>query len=70
MFSPRIKRLAGAILNRFGFLDAYASLRSKRIGSQVAIMWYHRVSVKKDSWSFEALDPRIFEEQIQYLCHN
>ena len=70
MFSPKVKHSVGAILNHLGFLDTYASLRSKRIGSQVAILWYHRVTAKKDQWSYEALDPRVFEEQMRYLHDN
>lgn len=70
MFSPGLKRSVGLVLNRLGFLDTYAFLRSKYTGSQVAIIFYHRVSARKDCWSVEALDPDIFEAQIRYLCRN
>jgi peptidoglycan/xylan/chitin deacetylase (PgdA/CDA1 family) len=70
MFSPGLKRSVGTILTRLGFLGAYAFLRSKYTGSQVAIIFYHKVSARKDCWSVEALDPDIFEGQIRYLCRN
>jgi len=70
MFSPGLKRSVGTILTRLGFLGAYAFLRSKYTGSQVAIIFYHRVSARKDCWSVEALDPDLFEGQIRYLCRN
>lgn len=70
MFSPGLKRSVGKVLSRLGLLDAYAFVRSKYTGSQVAIIIYHRVSARKDCWSVEALDPDIFEGQIRYLCCN
>jgi len=68
MFSPTIKRSAGTILNRLGLLHTYAFLKRKGIGSQVTIMWYHRISPTRDDWSLEALSPKSFERQIVYLC--
>jgi len=68
MFSPTIKQSAGTVLNRLGLLDTYAFLKRKRIGSQVIVMWYHRVSPTRDDWSYEALSPKSFQRQIAYLC--
>lgn len=60
--------LVTAVANKLGFLDAYAFLRRKLTRSQVAILMYHRVSLKKDDWSYESLSPQAFESQMEYFC--
>lgn len=54
-----------------GILDIYGFLRRKVIGSQVAILMYHRVALKGDDcWSVPPHSPHNFEDHIQYLCRN
>lgn len=65
-----IKSLAVSCANHSGFLDVYSSLRRKLTKSQVAILIYHRVALKKDNWSLEPLDPQSFENQIKYFSEN
>lgn len=70
MLTLEIERLACAMVNNLGLLDAYAFLKRRRIGSQVAIILYHRVSTVKDDWSLETLSPQSFERQIKYFREN
>jgi len=55
-----VKGALAVAVNRLGFLDAYAFLRTL-LKSQVAILLYHRVSPKKDNWSFQPLSPQTFK---------
>jgi peptidoglycan/xylan/chitin deacetylase (PgdA/CDA1 family) len=57
-----------AAANHTGFLDAYAFMRRKVTKSQIAIIIYHRVYPKRDSWSLESLSPESFQKQIEYFC--
>lgn len=71
MLATETKALGAALLNGLGLFDAYAFLRRKRIGSQVAIVLYHRVCPRKDDWSLKSqMSLRTFESQIQYLRQN
>jgi peptidoglycan/xylan/chitin deacetylase (PgdA/CDA1 family) len=65
-----IKRLLASSANHFRIFDAYASIRTRLTKSWVAILLYHRVSIKEDKWSFEPLSPEIFERQMEYLSRN
>ncbi len=51
-------------------LEVYSFIRRKIAKSQVAILIYHRVSPKLDSWSLNPLSPLIFSEQIEYFREN
>lgn len=59
-----------ATANRFGFLDTYAFVRRRVTRSHVAILMYHRVSLKRDAWSLEPISPQGFEMQMRYFCRN
>lgn len=52
------------------FLDAYGFIRRKFIKSQIAVLMYHRISPKLDTWSLGPLSPQSFEKQIKYLSRN
>ena len=65
-----LKAEVAAAANRLHLFDAYAFLKRKRIGSQVAVANYHRVTMTKDDWSCETLSPQAFESQIRYFCEN
>jgi peptidoglycan/xylan/chitin deacetylase (PgdA/CDA1 family) len=65
-----IKGVIAAAGHHLGLLDAYGLVRRKLTKSQVAILMYHRVCPKRDSWSLKPLSPRNFEKQIEYFCRN
>ena len=65
-----VKGLLAAVANHSRFLDAYGFVRRKLTKSQVAILIYHRVSPKQDTWSLEPLSPQSFEMQMKYFCQN
>lgn len=60
------------VANRLLLLDAYAFLRRKLTGSQVAILLYHRIGSEYAGWSLrpKPLSSQIFESQMEYFCHN
>jgi peptidoglycan/xylan/chitin deacetylase (PgdA/CDA1 family) len=65
------KKLAATIFSRLHLSDGYAFLKSKITGSHVAIMMYHRVTIRKDEWSLvSTLAPERFESEIRYLCEH
>lgn len=51
-------------------LDTYGFVRRKLTKSQVAVLMYHRVSPKQDSWSLKSISPKCFEKQIRYFRQN
>ncbi|MDD5093328.1 MAG: polysaccharide deacetylase family protein [Dehalococcoidia bacterium] len=65
-----MKALVTTTADNLGVLGAYAFLRRKLTKSQVAVLMYHRVCPKRDSWSLEPESPERFEKQIEYLCRN
>ena len=65
-----IKALTASCANNLGFLDAYAFLRRELTKSQVAILMYHRVAPRNDTWSLEPLDPQSFRKQIEYFSQS
>jgi peptidoglycan/xylan/chitin deacetylase (PgdA/CDA1 family) len=65
-----IKNFILTASDRIGFLDTYALIRRKLTKSQVAILMYHRVGPKNDTWSLESLDPQTFQKQIEYFSRN
>lgn len=65
-----IKGLFTAAANSLYFLDAYAFLRRKITKSQVAILTYHRVCPKIESWYSVPVSPQSFEQQIRYICRH
>jgi peptidoglycan/xylan/chitin deacetylase (PgdA/CDA1 family) len=64
------KALVAAVAKRLRFLDTYAFLKRKHIGSQVVIATYHRISLERDDWSRTTLSPQAFETQIRYFREN
>lgn len=64
------KGLLAAAADRSRFLDAYGFARRKLTKSQIAILIYHRVSPRRDSWSLEPLSPQSFERQMRYFSQN
>jgi peptidoglycan/xylan/chitin deacetylase (PgdA/CDA1 family) len=58
------------IAQRIGFLDTYASVKSKLSKSQALAMMYHRISPEKDEWPFETVSPNMFETQVRYFRQN
>jgi peptidoglycan/xylan/chitin deacetylase (PgdA/CDA1 family) len=66
----KIKGVTSSVVNRLGVLNVYASLKSRRVGSEVAVVVYHRVSPHDDRWSVDILSPRSFESQLEYMCCN
>jgi peptidoglycan/xylan/chitin deacetylase (PgdA/CDA1 family) len=68
---PELWETGASWLGRLRFFDAYAYLKRKHIGSQVAITTYHRVPFSRQNWSIRSqVTLRSFENQIQYLRQN
>lgn len=63
-----IKTLVASSANHLGITDGYAFVRRKIMKSWVAILLYHRVSVKEDEWSLHPLSPETFERQMEYFA--
>jgi peptidoglycan/xylan/chitin deacetylase (PgdA/CDA1 family) len=62
--------IGAAVGKRLRFFDAYGFLKRKHIGSQVVIVFYHRVSPARCDWSASTISPQGFESQIRFLCEN
>ena len=65
-----INRTAANVANHLGIFDAYAFLRRRLTGSQVAILMYHRVCPDEENQYLEALSVESFERQMEYFSRN
>lgn len=65
-----IKGFLAATADHSRFLDAYGFFRRKITKSQIAILMYHRVSQRQDSWSLDSISPDGFERQMIHFCRN
>jgi peptidoglycan/xylan/chitin deacetylase (PgdA/CDA1 family) len=65
----KIKNFLAYLANHSDLIDAYATFRRFLTKSQVAILVYHRVAPKTDDWLLGALDPKIFDNQLNYICN-
>lgn len=69
MVGERTKRIVSTFAC-WPFIDVYSYLKRRRIGSEMIIAMYHRVSICDDQWSIDIVPPSSFETQLQYLRNN
>ena len=62
--------LVASIANRVYFPHTYASIRRKLTRSQAAVLMYHRVCPRENSWSFPGVSPNDFEKHMEYFKNN
>ena len=62
--------LTASIANRVYFPDAYAFMRRKLVKSQIAVLMYHRVCPRDNSWSLAGVSPSDFEKHMEYFRRN
>jgi len=69
MVSERSKQIANTFAD---LIDIYSYLKRRRIGSEIIITTYHRISIGDDPLQFWSTDvtPSGFESQLQYLRNN
>lgn len=64
------KSITYSLANYSCFLDVYGFIRNKVKGTSAAILIYHRIGPKEDSWSLEPLNTKAFEKQLSCLAKN
>lgn len=64
------KGLVAAAADYSRILDTYGFVRRKITKSQVAVLMYHRISPRRDSWSLKPLNPQCFDRQMRYFSQN